>query len=200
MHGQRGFTLIELLVTLATLAIVVGIGLPGLRDFAMNNRQGGGRQRDRSESRPVAQRGCRSETRRCRCARVRTARACAAGDWDAGWIVFSDQNANGAPDAGVDTVIKAVEELDRITVTTPDLGNSLSYRPNGRVRVRGQLVFLRRPRVLECQGRPARHRRPPGGLEDHARRRESNMLIRARSNCCVTLPAAARRVSRCWKS
>ena len=140
MHGQRGFTLIELLVTLATLAIVVGIGLPGLRDFAMNNRRVAAVNEivaslALSRSEAVAR-----NTTVSMCPSSNGA-GCAAGDWDAGWIVFSDQNANGVPDAGVDTVIKAVEELDRITVTTPDLGNSLSYRPNGRVRVRGQLVF-----------------------------------------------------------
>jgi type IV fimbrial biogenesis protein FimT len=67
--------------------------------------------------------------------------ACAIGDWDQGWIVFADNDGDGTVDAGIDTVIKAIEETASLTVTTPDLGTSVTYRPNGRVRAQGQLVF-----------------------------------------------------------
>jgi type IV fimbrial biogenesis protein FimT len=139
MQPQRGFTLIELLVTLATLAIIVGIGVPGLRDFMMNNRQVAAVNemaaslaltRSEAVARNLTVSMCPSTN----------GTACAGGAWDQGWIVFSDGAGDGAVNGG-DVVIKAVEELQGLNVTTPDLGASVSYRPNGRVRTQGQLVF-----------------------------------------------------------
>jgi type IV fimbrial biogenesis protein FimT len=140
MRRQSGFTLIELLVALATLAIVVGLGAPGLRDFMMNNRRVAAvnemvaslaLSRSEAVARNLTVSMCPSTN----------GTACAVGDWDQGWIVFSDNDGDGTVDAGVDTVIKAIEELPTLTVTTPDLGTSVTYRPNGRVRAQGQLVF-----------------------------------------------------------
>ncbi len=139
MRKQHGFTLIELMITLATLAIIVGIGVPGLRDFMMNNRQVAAvNEMAASLALTRSEAVARNLTvSMCPSANGTT---CAAGAWDQGWIVFSDGAADGAVNGG-DVVIKAVEELQGLNVTTPDLGASVSYRPNGRVRVQGQLVF-----------------------------------------------------------
>ena len=140
MRRHGGFTLIELLVTLATLAIIVGLGAPGLRDFMMNNRRVAAvnemvaslaLSRSEAVARNLTVSMCPSTN----------GTACAVGDWDQGWIVFSDNDGDGTVDAGVDTVIKALEATASLTVTTPDLGTSVTYRPNGRVRGQGQLVF-----------------------------------------------------------
>ena len=39
---QRGFNLIELMVTVSLVAILMGIALPGMRDFIRNNRLSSG--------------------------------------------------------------------------------------------------------------------------------------------------------------
>jgi type IV fimbrial biogenesis protein FimT len=140
MPAQRGFTLIELLVTLTVLAIVVGLGLPGLRDFTLNSRRVAAinemvaslaLSRSEAIARNVTVSMCPSTT----------GTGCGAVGWGDGWIVFSDVDGDGAPDPGVDNIIKAVEALEGLDVTSPDLGAVLTYRPNGRVRARGQLVF-----------------------------------------------------------
>ncbi len=140
MRQQRGFTLIELLVTLATLAIIVGIGVPGLRDFMMNNRQVAAVNEMAASLALTRSEAVARNLTVSMCPSADGAN-CAGGAWDQGWIVFSDADADGDTDAGVDVVIKAVESLNGLEVTTPDLGGSVSYRPNGRIRVQGQLVF-----------------------------------------------------------
>lgn len=149
MPTQRGFTLIELLVTLTVLAIVVGIGVPGLRDFTLNNRRVAAVNeviaslalaRSESIARNVTVSMCPSED----------GAGCSAAAWSAGWIIFSDADGNGAPNDD-DVIIRAVEEVDGLSVTSPELAAGLTYRPNGRIRNRGQLVF--------CDPRGAEHAR-----------------------------------------
>jgi len=114
MRGHSGFTLIELLVTLAVAAILIAAATPSLGAFFRTNRVAGATndvvlslQLARAEAarrgRPVSI--CRS-TDGATCA--------AAGDWQAGWIVFQDANATGAPapaGAGSD-LIRVFQPLD----------------------------------------------------------------------------------------
>jgi len=88
-----GFTLVEMVVTLAVLAILAALAVPGLQDVLQNARRAttvngfiGAVQLARSESVkrhwPVSL--CRSED----------GRSCAgSGDWAAGWLVFVPDDA-----------------------------------------------------------------------------------------------------------
>ena len=132
MRRQTGFTLVELLITMTVVALVLGIGLPGLRDFIQNNRRAAKINelvasltlaRSEAVSRNLAVSMCPSTN----------GTACAAVAWDKGWIIFSDADRDGTVDAGVDTVLKAVDGLNEMQVTSPELAASLSYRPSGRI-------------------------------------------------------------------
>lgn len=150
MRKQRGFTVIELLITLTVVALVLGIGVPNLRDFILNNRRVAAVNefvaslalaRTEAIARNLSVSMCPSTN----------GTGCAAVDWDRGWIVFSDTDRDGAIDAGIDDVIKAVEDMDNLAITSAELGASLSYRPSGRIINRGQFVF--------CDSRGADHAR-----------------------------------------
>jgi type IV fimbrial biogenesis protein FimT len=130
MPEQRGFTLIELLVTFTVLAIILGIGVPGLRDFIFNNRQVSALnemvaslQYGRTEA--IARNNTVSL-----CPSTNGTSCTGASTWDVGWIIFSDSDADGTVDGGTDTVLRVVEGLDNL-----DLGfdnNAVTYRRNGR--------------------------------------------------------------------
>lgn len=137
MPGQRGLTLIELLVTMTVLALVLGIGVPGLRDFVLNNRQVSAvnemvasMQYARTES--VARNGfvslCPSSNQT----------GCTGGNWDTGWIIFSDLDGDGSVD-GDDTVVRAVEPLNNLDFSS-DVA-ALTYRRNGRSTATGTFTL-----------------------------------------------------------
>lgn len=119
---QRGFTLVELVVTIALLAIVVGLGVPGFQDLLRDNRAltlsnsiVEGLQIARSEA--TKRRGCVEL-----CRKNSAGDACDHGaDWSAGWLIHQ----NGS-------VLKVWEPSAGISgITGPQTG--LTYYPDGSV-------------------------------------------------------------------
>jgi type IV fimbrial biogenesis protein FimT len=89
---QQGLTLIELMVTLAVAIILVTVGMPLFSGIVANNRATTG-----TNALVTSMKLARSEAVK----RAETVVARSSGsDWDNGWLVFVDNNANGAADAG----------------------------------------------------------------------------------------------------
>ncbi|MGH8616858.1 MAG: GspH/FimT family pseudopilin [Burkholderiales bacterium] len=121
-----GFTLIEMMVVIAIAAILLTIGLPNLRDFLAD-------QRVRTAASDLV-----SEIALARARAIQDSRRVyfqrTAVDWKDGWIIFVDQNSNGAYDNGEE--IKISQGLPgrlRICSTVTDFGTNLIFRPDGRV-------------------------------------------------------------------
>ncbi len=119
MKSQNGFTLIELVVTLAVAMIILTVGVPSfttiLRNAALTataNDLVGALNLARSEAvkRRVPTRLCKSND----------GVSCAtSADWEAGWLVFADDDRNGVP---------ATAEIIRVY---PALANGYTLRANG---------------------------------------------------------------------
>jgi type IV fimbrial biogenesis protein FimT len=138
MRRERGFTLIELLITVTVVALVLGIGLPGLQDFIQNNRRAA-KINELVASLTLARSAAISRNLAVSMCPSTNGTGCAAVAWDEGWIVFSDADRSGDINDG-DTIIKAVDGLNDMQVTSPELAASLSYRPSGRILNQGQFV------------------------------------------------------------
>ena len=100
MQRENGFTLVELLITIVIVTTLLAMGVPSLKDFLKNNRLGA-----QSNALVTALQVARSEavkrgTDTVICASSNQTACTGNGDWDKGWIVFSDLNLNGAPDLG----------------------------------------------------------------------------------------------------
>lgn len=107
---QHGFNLLELMFTLAVAAIVLGIGIPNLRDLARNSRIAAetndlviGFHAGRSEA--VKQ---RANVTLCASPDASAETPTCGTDFFEGWMVFVDRNGNGAVDLDADPEISDV--------------------------------------------------------------------------------------------
>ena len=100
MERENGFTLVELLISILIVSTLLAMGVPSLKEFMKNNRLSAqsnalvaSLQLARSEA---VKRGVDTVI----CASSNQTSCTGNGDWDKGWIVFSDLNRNGTPDVG----------------------------------------------------------------------------------------------------
>ena len=105
-----GFTLIELLVTIALFSILAALALPSFTSLLSSNRTTSYLQEATG-----AIRYARSEAIK----RNRVVTICASadqascgGNWQQGWIVFDDANADGAYTSGTETLLQVRDTLN----------------------------------------------------------------------------------------
>lgn len=119
-----GFTLIELMVTIAILAIVLTVAVPGFQDFVARNRLAAA-----TNELVSALALARSEAVK-RATRVTVSSA----DWTAGWQVFVDTGTAGDATDDDDIVLRVYQPNSNsgATITADDNFSSyISYLPSG---------------------------------------------------------------------
>jgi type IV fimbrial biogenesis protein FimT len=128
---QRGFTLLELMASIAILAIVVGVAVPSFMTVIENNRS-----QMAAEAFYSALIAARSEAVKrnqpivlCKSADELT--CINTNDWEQGWIIFADENANNALD--VDEPLVQTNGLLRGATLRASFGANdlLTYLPDG---------------------------------------------------------------------
>ncbi len=146
----QGFTLIELMVTVSVAAILLAVGVPNFSDMVKNNRMAttanelvGALNLARSEA---IKRGVRVTV----CKSAGGATCTTSGNWEQGWIVFTDLNGDGAfADDGDSTLCESGEECilrihdglpSSLTLRTgSSFDDWVSYLPSGRSKGNGGL-------------------------------------------------------------
>jgi len=141
---NKGFTLLELIIIIGILGMTMAFAAPGLTTMIANNRISGN-----ANDFAAALQFAKAEA----AARINPVTICKSnadgddcvggGDWQQGWVVFSDVNGDAALN-GTDTVLMAHEALDdRITFGgTAGVATSITYRPSGTTSVTSTEVLI----------------------------------------------------------
>ena len=142
---SKGFTLLELMVAIAILGITMMFAAPGFISLISNNRISGATN-DYLGALQLAKAEAAARVNPVTiCKKNAASNACVGGgDWQQGWIVFSDLNGNAAVDGINDTIILIHEALDsRITFNgTAGVTDSIVYRPSGFTSITGAEVLI----------------------------------------------------------
>lgn len=120
MLTQKGFTLIELLVSLAVLMVLVGLGVPSFVSAMKNSKLNADYSQLVGSLYLARSEAVKRSSNVTVCARA-TDTSC-GNNWDNGWLVFSDNTANGSGSAGVvdidDDIFNIVAPLEGRNVTS----------------------------------------------------------------------------------
>lgn len=108
---KNGFTIIELMLTVLVMSVVITLGVPAFTSSIQNNRitsqtnaMIGAISMARSEAVKLR------DTRVILCSSTDQSSCSNSGDWETGWILFGDTNANGSRDND-ETLIRVGQAL-----------------------------------------------------------------------------------------
>jgi len=140
----KGFSLLELVIIVTMLGIVLAIGAPSLGTIISNNRISGNvndfvaalqfaKAEAAARISPVTI--CKKNNNSSDCTN--------GGDWQQGWIVFEDGNADGKVDGGEPILLNHEALHSRITFGgTAGVTTSITYRPTGTTSITSTEVLI----------------------------------------------------------
>ena len=133
-HSQpRGLTLVETLVVLAVLAVLLGLGVPGLTGWRERQQLQAQAQALWNSLMLARAQALLHQQRVSLCAVSATGVCAADAHWHGGWLVFLDGNRNGQRDAQE----RVIEQREAAPGTVRMVGNStvthvVGYNAEGR--------------------------------------------------------------------
>jgi type IV fimbrial biogenesis protein FimT len=129
MKKNSGFTLLELIVTVALVAIVTAIAVPSMTTFTQNDRMTTNINTMIGHLAYARSEAVKGSQQVSLCVSNDTA-TCTGGNWEDGWIVYIDADANNSFSAG-DTVLRAQQGLSGGNAVTTAIGTQITYDYRG---------------------------------------------------------------------
>jgi len=166
----RGLTVIELLVVLAIIAIVAGFAIPSflglvagtcvsrtVNAFVLDTRYARGEAMRRGKNVTI----CRSADPAAEAPKCSTGTGLAAGGWREGWVVFADEDGDGAFDSGADTVLRVQQGFTSVGnfLAVNSAGSPVNNRNHISYDATGRAVGLQSRWVVQAPGALSADRR-----------------------------------------
>lgn len=120
-----GFTLIELLVTIVIMSILLTVGIPSFSHMIINNSVNGDRDRLFNTLVYARTEAIKRGKKVSICKSVNLTACDNTASWEDGWIVFEDDNGNGA--LLNETILRVQEALKRDISVSFDGGNFVTF-------------------------------------------------------------------------
>jgi type IV fimbrial biogenesis protein FimT len=130
---QTGFTLYELLTTMLIVGVVLSFGIPNMTSFRQNSRMTATANDLHSSFHLARSEAARSKSNIAICASADAfaATPICSGEFEAGWIVFEDRNADLAVDPGESVLRRFPAVTADIAITTAGPDDYFMYASTG---------------------------------------------------------------------
>lgn len=130
---QSGFTLYELMIVLLIVGIVLSYGIPNMTQFRQNSRMTSTANDLHSSFHLARSEAARAKTNITVCASANSmadSPAC-GGEFEAGWIVFEDDDGDIAVGAGEAVLHRFPATHESIVINTTGPDDYFSFAPTG---------------------------------------------------------------------
>ena len=133
---QGGFSLTELLVALAIAALLATMGVPAMGSMADSMRMTNASNRLHSHLHLARSEAIKRRGRVALCKSADGVYCTSAGDWEQGWIVFSDTNNDGLREWNEDVIAVEGAQPARLLISANQhINSNVSYAPGGEARL-----------------------------------------------------------------
>ena len=144
MKKKSGFTLLELLITVALISILAAFAIPSMRSFSQNDRLTTNINTMIGHLAYARSEAVKRHAQVSICISNDTV-GCTGGNWEDGWIVYVDANANGTFDAATvnEDILRVNQALDGNNTLTPTAayGTQVTYDNRGFVTATGGFLL-----------------------------------------------------------
>lgn len=132
LHSSAGFTLVELIVVMAIIGILATIAIPSFRGFTDGSNVTAAVNDLVSAFNLARSEAVTRSTNVSVCKSANQTACVTTGNWDQGWIVFTDANADGTVN-GTDAVLRVYAKPSGNTTMTAagNLVNRVTYASTG---------------------------------------------------------------------
>jgi len=128
--GKQGFTSLELLVSMAIVAILLGAGVPSLRNYSWNLRMKTTVDTLQTDLNLARRSAISLNTQTIACPAPDGGTCSGDSIWTNGWIVFTDLNADNQRQVG-EPLLKQAGAVEFINISSSRSRRYLRFNPDG---------------------------------------------------------------------